>query len=68
MNFKMDERYGKHILLKEIGREGQKKLMESNIVIIGCGATGSASAINMVRSGIGEVTVCLLYTSPSPRD
>jgi len=53
----IEKRYEKHILLGEIGRDGQKKLMNSKVVIIGCGATGSVTAINMVRSGIGEVTI-----------
>ena len=54
---KMDKRYQKHITLKEIGAEGQKRMMNSSIIIIGCGATGSATAINLVRSGIGEVSI-----------
>ncbi|KAA0001186.1 MAG: NAD(P)H-binding protein [Thermoplasmata archaeon] len=54
---RMEKRYEKHILLKEVGKEGQKKLMDSKAIIIGCGATGSAAAINLVRSGFGEIVI-----------
>jgi len=53
----IEKKYEKHILLGEIGEEGQRKLMDSDIIIIGCGATGCVTAINMVRSGIGKVTI-----------
>jgi adenylyltransferase/sulfurtransferase len=53
----MMERYQKHILLKEIGKRGQKRLTESSVIIVGCGAIGSVAAINLVRSGIGRVTI-----------
>ncbi len=57
MKMEMEKRYQKHILLKEVGEEGQKRLMDGSAIIIGCGATGSATAINLVRSGIGEVVI-----------
>jgi molybdopterin/thiamine biosynthesis adenylyltransferase len=44
MDFTNDqiERYSRHILLKDIGGIGQKKLLESRVLIIGAGGTGFA--------------------------
>ncbi|MDI6916338.1 MAG: ThiF family adenylyltransferase [Thermoplasmatales archaeon] len=54
---KETERYSRHILLKEIGEEGQVKLSKSSVVIIGCGALGNTIANNLVRAGIGEIKI-----------
>jgi adenylyltransferase/sulfurtransferase len=43
------------VLFKEIGAEGQDKLAQSRIVIVGCGATGSALASLLARSGVGTL-------------
>ena len=43
-------------------------LKKMNIVILGYGSQGHAHALNLRDSGISNVVVCLLYTSPSPRD
>jgi len=40
------ERYAKQIILKEVGEEGQRKLLVSKVAIIGCGALGSMMANN----------------------
>ncbi|HEC89575.1 MAG TPA: NAD(P)H-binding protein [Thermoplasmatales archaeon] len=52
-----DERYSRQIILKEIGKKGQRKLFNSRVVIIGCGALGSTIANNLVRIGIGFVRI-----------
>ncbi len=51
------ERYSKHIILKEIGKNGQKKLLSSKIAIIGCGALGTHIANNMARAGVGRIII-----------
>ncbi|MBI1934816.1 ThiF family adenylyltransferase [Candidatus Woesearchaeota archaeon] len=48
-------RYIRQEIFKEIGRQGQKKLGKSSVVIIGVGALGSASAELMARAGIGNI-------------
>ncbi len=53
----MKERYSRQILLREIGEEGQKKLLESKIAIIGVGALGSVVANNLVRAGVGRILI-----------
>ena len=53
----MDDRYSRQVLFKEIGAEGQKKLSQSRVVIVGCGATGSALASLLARSGVGTLRI-----------
>jgi len=53
----MDDRYSRQVLFKEIGAEGQKKLAEARVVIAGCGATGSALASLLARSGVGTLRI-----------
>jgi molybdopterin/thiamine biosynthesis adenylyltransferase len=54
---KIDDRYSRQVLFKEIGAEGQKKLSQSRVVIVGCGATGSALASLLARSGVGTLRI-----------
>ncbi len=51
------DRYSRQVLFKEIGVEGQKKLAQSRVVIVGCGATGSALASLLGRSGVGTLRI-----------
>ena len=51
------ERYSRQILYPNIGEKGQKRLLESKVVLIGCGALGSSSANLLVRAGIGHLTI-----------
>ncbi len=50
-------RYRKQILLKEIGEFGQRRLMESRAVVIGCGALGSMISNTLVRMGVGSIVI-----------
>lgn len=52
-----NDKYTRQILIKNIQKNGQKKLGESNIVVIGCGALGATIANNLVRCGIGYVKI-----------
>lgn len=49
------ERYSRQMLFMPIGEEGQRKITEKRVLIIGCGALGSANAENLARAGIGEL-------------
>jgi len=53
----MTDRYFKHILLAEIGEEGQKKLSGASAVVAGCGGLGTVIANSLVRFGVGKVTI-----------
>ncbi len=50
-------RYSRQLVLKEIGREGQRKLESSRVVVIGVGALGSVSANLLARAGVGTLRV-----------
>jgi adenylyltransferase/sulfurtransferase len=50
-------RYSRQVLFREIGAEGQQKLAHSRVVIVGCGATGSALASLLARSGVGTLRI-----------
>ena len=53
----MQSRYSRQEILQNIGEEGQKKLLESSVVIIGCGALGTVAANNLARAGVGKITI-----------
>jgi len=50
-------RYSRQILFSEIGEGGQRKLKDSKVVLVGCGALGTVIANNLVRAGIGELKI-----------
>ena len=53
----MHDRYSRQILLREIGADGQKKISESKVVVVGCGALGTHASSMLVRAGVGETVV-----------
>jgi len=53
----MLKRYSKQILLPEIGIEGQKKLNESKVLIVGAGGLGSPAIIHLASAGIGTIGI-----------
>lgn len=57
MPLELDDRYSRQVLFPEIGAEGQKKLALARVVIVGCGATGSALASLLARSGVGTLRI-----------
>jgi adenylyltransferase/sulfurtransferase len=51
-------RYSRHILLPEIGIEGQERLLQARALIIGAGGLGSPVAIYLAAAGVGHITLC----------
>lgn len=51
------DRYSRQMLFRPIGEVGQKKLLEKHVLLIGCGALGSANAENLARAGVGKLTL-----------
>jgi len=51
-------RYSRHILLPEIGIEGQERLLASRALIVGAGGLGSPVAIYLAAAGVGHITLC----------
>jgi adenylyltransferase/sulfurtransferase len=50
-------RYSRQELFAPIGREGQERLRRSRVLLVGCGALGSALAETMARAGVGSLTL-----------
>jgi molybdopterin-synthase adenylyltransferase len=57
MSLELDERYSRQILFGGIGLEGQQALAKARVAIVGCGATGSAVASLLARSGVGHLRI-----------
>lgn len=53
----MEERYSRQIRFKQIGEEGQKRLADSHVLIVGAGALGTAGAEGLSRAGVGTITI-----------
>jgi molybdopterin/thiamine biosynthesis adenylyltransferase len=51
-------RYSRHILLDEIGIDGQEKWLASRALVIGAGGLGSPVALYLAASGVGQITLC----------
>lgn len=51
------KRYSRHIVLQDVGVEGQAKIMEGKVVIIGAGGLGSPVALYLAAAGVGEIGI-----------
>ena len=50
-------RYSRHILLDEVGIEGQQRLVDSHVLVVGAGGLGSPVAMYLAASGVGHITI-----------
>ncbi len=57
MTITAQERYSRQVLFRAIGPEGQARLAQSRVALVGCGATGSALAGLLARAGVGFLRI-----------
>jgi molybdopterin/thiamine biosynthesis adenylyltransferase/rhodanese-related sulfurtransferase len=50
-------RYSRHLLIPEVGLDGQAKLLDSKVVLIGAGGLGSPSALYLAAAGVGTIGI-----------
>jgi len=57
MSLELNDRYSRQILFHGVGAQGQRRLAEARVAVVGCGATGSAVASLLARSGVGTIRI-----------
>src|SRR6201997_1740563 len=51
------ERYSRHLLLPEVGMDGQQKLLDARVLLLGAGARGPPAALYLAAAGVGTLGI-----------
>jgi molybdopterin/thiamine biosynthesis adenylyltransferase/rhodanese-related sulfurtransferase len=57
MSAEQRDRYSRHLLLNEVGIEGQQKLLDAKVLLLGAGGLGSPSALYLAAAGVGTIGI-----------
>ncbi len=53
----LQERYSRQMMLDEVGFEGQQKLFDSSVAVVGAGGLGSPAILYLAAAGVGRITI-----------